>query len=337
MMVKFVRLVLLAFIILSITVFTVSNFLSKSDAVNAKSYILEAWGMPLVIEKFEKNIYTDEANVFVIGKQYSSHSKNDNRFSFEYNENEQQLKLYELAYLTPNKQLLDNHRRTKKIQLLCSGRPAFGIKPLIFFKVNDTIFLQWISDTMQWLEFRTDGFIRQFTMGYVNDVGYKTGDRMVFLRQLCFDTACYMINDTTFRVLAGVDRKNVFHDEFKSDAEIASLYLRVMGVPPEKIKEISFEFHTRNLTLQSARACKTYLQSIQPEIKSFNIVTADIHSRRSYHVYKKVFGSDYTIGIVPIGYQNLNEGTKPRENIKMKLEESISLIASWLLPRWFYR
>lgn len=337
MMVKFVRLVLLVFTILSIAVFTVSNFLSKSDAVNAKSYILEAWGMPLVIEKFRKSICIANAKMFVVGAKYLATPKTETRYSYQYNANEEQFKLYELSYLAPPQKMLDNHRYPANIRLLCSGQSAFGIDPLFFAKINDTVIWRWVSDSMQWLNFPVNDSISQLAMGFVNDLGYKKGDRMAFLRQICFDAACYMVNDTTFEILAGVDRSKVFHNVFESDAQMASHYLQQLGVSASGIEEISFMVEGRNRTLQAAKACKNEMVSNHPNVKSFNIVTADIHSRRSYLVYKRVFGSDYTIGIVPIGYQNLNEGTKPRENIKMKLEESISLIASWLLPRWFYR
>ncbi len=136
--------------------------------------------------------------------------------------------------------------------------------------------------------------------------------------------------------MAKRDRQNTFYDIFESDAQMASQYLQQLGVSVSGINKISFPVEGRNQTLQATRACKKEIVSSHPGINAFTVVTADIHSGRSYHVYKKVFGSNFHIGVMPISYQNLNGGIKPLENFKMKLEESISLIASWLLPRWFY-
>ena len=340
-MMKLLQIILVAFIAVLIFVFSVTQLLQKEKEIDSNCYIIESWGMPLLLESFIQKLHrSGEPEVFIVGMRYKKGNQagtNNKGISYEYNPVENKLKLYELAHLALNANYIKHGSAIHNIRVHVSGRSAFGVEPLVYFRINDDLIWKWIPDSVQWLSIPLNASLHQLSMGFVNDVGYKKGDRMVFVHRICLDTTCYPVTDTTFEIVAGRERQNIFYDMFESDAQMASQYLQQLGTSLPGMHEISFPVEGRNQTLQAARACKNEIVSNHPDINAFTIVTADIHSRRSYHVYKKAFGSDFNIGVMPISYQNLNEGTKPLENLKIKLGESISLIVSWILPRWFCR
>lgn len=323
-----------------LTIILIARDLSKTYPVESHVIVLESWGLPLVIEGMvRKQLLGARSSLFVVGKKYvvSNTRKKKERFSYEFNANESQLKIYEPANLILRDSFMIKHRLTDTVSLLASGVPAFNIDPLISIHINDTVIWKWIPDVPLLVRVPVAEPLTYFNLCFVNDVGYKKGDRMIFLRNVCFDTSCYQVTDTTFHIVAGVNRSETFYQVFGSDGELASLYLQQLGIPSGNINVIGFTPNGRNLTLQSARACKQKLQSCFPELTSFNIITADMHSRRSHFVYKKVFGESYNVGVIPIEFDNLNQGTKRWKGLKMKLEESINLIISWLMPGWFYQ
>jgi len=114
-------------------------------------------------------------------------------------------------------------------------------------------------------------------------------------------------------------------------AEMGRLILIRYGVPKDKIVAVPFDV-LRDRTLASAMALKEYLDKRHMDVHAFEILTEDIHSRRTYMTYRAVFGRDIEIGVVPIsnGVFDSFNWHYCSEGLKQVFAEDVALLYYWL-------
>lgn len=70
------------------------------------------------------------------------------------------------------------------------------------------------------------------------------------------------------------------------------------GVPAERIQSVAAAPGEAHNTLRSALALREWLKEHRPAVRSFNLLSETVHARKSHLTYRKVFGDDFTIGII---------------------------------------
>ncbi|MCK4352397.1 YdcF family protein [candidate division WOR-3 bacterium] len=136
-----------------------------------------------------------------------------------------------------------------------------------------------------------------------------------------------ILSNNVKRVIVPGDKAELalIHYPVNNYADIGRLRLIDCGVNEEKIITCPFETK-RNRTLNAAVYVKKIIQ--KKGIKSFIIFTEDVHARKTYVSYKKVFGNKYKIGVMPIPndvFDNKN-WYKSSEGMKTVITESIAYI-----------
>ncbi len=115
---------------------------------------------------------------------------------------------------------------------------------------------------------------------------------------------------------------------FKYDnyAGFAAARLVELGVPAESIITIPAPDTARDRTYVSALAARQKLEELGLFGKSFNLYTTGAHARRSYEIFRVVFGKDYPLGVVSIAPANyhLDRWFLYSEGVKHVLMEFIS-------------
>lgn len=88
--------------------------------------------------------------------------------------------------------------------------------------------------------------------------------------------------------------------EYKNFAAIAGATLQVLGVKEEEIVVVPSEKVIRDRTEAMALALREWLLTNNPEIKSINLWSFDVHTRRSWLIYQRVLSPEIKVGIIAI-------------------------------------
>lgn len=99
-------------------------------------------------------------------------------------------------------------------------------------------------------------------------------------------------------VVGGPIEKGKLLSEFGTYAEVGRLTLERMGAPTDRLRTVPTPKVRRDRTFASAVALRDWLARQGEFPTSFNIVTLDVHARRSRLLFEKAFGKQARIGIV---------------------------------------
>ncbi|MGB5635612.1 MAG: YdcF family protein [Waterburya sp.] len=92
--------------------------------------------------------------------------------------------------------------------------------------------------------------------------------------------------------------------EYKDFAHLSEATLITLGFDPQKIQPIPTPDAKRDRTLTSALEVKKWLQQNQMHPAGINIYSDNVHGRRSWLIYKKVFEPEIKVGVISHPGQN---------------------------------
>jgi hypothetical protein len=92
--------------------------------------------------------------------------------------------------------------------------------------------------------------------------------------------------------------RGFFLSEYKNHAELTKATLIELGVNPDRIIAISIPEAKKDRTAAMALAVKNWLLNAKIPIKSLNIYSFDVHTRRSYLIYKRVLTPGVKVGAI---------------------------------------
>ena len=100
-------------------------------------------------------------------------------------------------------------------------------------------------------------------------------------------------------ITAGSDfGRGEYLSEYKNFANLSKSSLIVFGFDPDKIQPIRTPLAKRDRTLNSAGAVKQWLKENKPKVTGINIYSENVHARRSWVVYRKVFEPKIKVGVI---------------------------------------
>jgi uncharacterized SAM-binding protein YcdF (DUF218 family) len=89
-------------------------------------------------------------------------------------------------------------------------------------------------------------------------------------------------------------------NDFETSASVGADLLKKYGVVPDKVQMVPAHAVRRDRTYSSAVALRDWFQQHDLMVTSFNLLTEDVHSRRSQLLFQRAFGSHVAIGIIAI-------------------------------------
>ncbi len=102
---------------------------------------------------------------------------------------------------------------------------------------------------------------------------------------------------TTGGPIAGSDgATNIFN----TVANVGGDALRAAGLPADVVQVVPAHAVGRDRTYMSALALRDWLRERQLKVTAINVVSADVHSRRTWLLFQRAFGSEVTVGIIAI-------------------------------------
>lgn len=89
-----------------------------------------------------------------------------------------------------------------------------------------------------------------------------------------------------------------FLSQYRNYAQLTAATLKALDIPPEKIITIPTPETKINRTANSAQAVKDYLKHSNLKIKSLNIYSSDVHTRRSWLLFQKALEPEIKVGAI---------------------------------------
>lgn len=160
---------------------------------------------------------------------------------------------------------------------------------------------------------------------YDSDRVDERGDRNLIIHDLKINQQSLVFKNASIILDKGrpfgVNRRNLFA---RSYAELAANYFLDRGISEEKIIVVTNNSHSLNRTLGSALTLKRRINSLPGEIRGINVVSNDLHSTRSYLVYRKILQNECPVGIIsiPISSQKYSE----QETQRILIKESLAIM-----------
>jgi uncharacterized SAM-binding protein YcdF (DUF218 family) len=89
-------------------------------------------------------------------------------------------------------------------------------------------------------------------------------------------------------------------NDFQTEASVAAELLKVAGVPAESLQMVPSRVMDRNRTYGSAAALRNWFREHHEPFPSMNVLTEDVHARRSRLLFDKAFGDIAAVGVISV-------------------------------------
>jgi hypothetical protein len=92
--------------------------------------------------------------------------------------------------------------------------------------------------------------------------------------------------------------KGYYLFEYKTYADLGAATLKRLGLEEKMLVAVPSTRTQKDRTFTSGLALKQWLQQNRPSINAVNVVTLGVHARRTWLLFEKALGPDYSVGII---------------------------------------
>jgi uncharacterized SAM-binding protein YcdF (DUF218 family) len=137
---------------------------------------------------------------------------------------------------------------------------------------------------------------------------------------------------TTGGPIAGSDGAT---NDFNTSASIGAEWLVKAGVPADLVQMVPSHVSGRDRTYSSAIALKEWFRTNNLTVASVNVLTEDVHARRTRLLFQEAFGKTAEIGIISVQNPDYdpNHWWRYSEGVREVLGESIAYMYAEFLFR----
>jgi hypothetical protein len=120
--------------------------------------------------------------------------------------------------------------------------------------------------------------------------------------------------------------RGYYLSDYRNFAELTAATLVALDVEPDKVIAVPAPDVSQNRTIASAVALRQWLEDSDLSIDSINLLSFDVHSRRSWLIFKNVLAPDVAVGAiaVPSRYYNPKRWWTSSEGVRSILSEAIA-------------
>jgi hypothetical protein len=308
------------FLALSIK-FSLSDYLSKNEKVNANLLIVEGWIPDYAVEMANKEFVNNNYDLIITtGLKLPEY--------FPMGMNGYLIFYPKISYLVNS---ADDHHVIEVDAF--SELEGENCAYLNLF-VNDSLIGGFFADKSKKKYIITwdkplaeiDSIMVQFTNDGLGDYG----DRNLFIKEIIIDydtNIPYQLNsEYDMYELDGKDRST---NNNYSYAEIVRNKLLALGVDSSRIIAAPLRKHTINRTLNGALEFRDWLNDSGFKVSGINIIGIGSHTRRTWMVYNKVLDKTYNIGILSLPDFRNNNSRKYR--FLRSIRETLGIIYYWII------
>lgn len=106
--------------------------------------------------------------------------------------------------------------------------------------------------------------------------------------------------DRVFTTGGPVHGMGGYTNDYNTSASVGAGRLRQAGVPAERVQMIPSRVAARDRTYSAALALRQWCEENKVLLTSINVVTEDVHARRTRLLFEKALGSSVKVGIIAI-------------------------------------
>jgi len=89
-------------------------------------------------------------------------------------------------------------------------------------------------------------------------------------------------------------------NDYNTSASVGAARLKAAGVPAEFVQMVPRRVTDRDRTYSSALALRDRFQDHHLSVQGINVVTVDVHARRTRLLFQEALGKDVTVGIIAV-------------------------------------
>jgi uncharacterized SAM-binding protein YcdF (DUF218 family) len=97
-----------------------------------------------------------------------------------------------------------------------------------------------------------------------------------------------------------VQGTGAYTNDFNTVAGVGADRLKGEGLAPEMVHVVSTRVIARDRTYSSALALRVWCENKRIDLSSINVVTEDVHARRTRLLYQKALGDKVSVGIIAV-------------------------------------
>jgi len=210
-----------------------------------------------------------------------------------------------LIFYPKNKVALPTEPKSHLIEVRASGQYDEPNASSFNLFINDSLITNFRAPSVEkkyqapWIGSLSD--IDSITIELTGNNTGDYGDGILYVKEIIIDekikipTLKYSEYD-----IGKLDNKDRIINNFTSYATKAKAEIGRLEIDTNSVIAISASKTHINRTLASALAVRDWLKTTDKKITGINIVSFDMHSRRTFMVYSKVLGKSYKVGIVSI-------------------------------------
>jgi hypothetical protein len=197
------------------------------------------------------------------------------------------------------------------------------------FFVNDTLLSEFVADDKErkysviWNGALKD--IDSLMVHFDDDYLDEGGDKNLYVKEITINNDIiipYKYNSVYD--IGRIGGTNRFINNYNSESELSKIHLINTGIDPSLVIAVTGKSSRINRTLKSALAFRKWLGNYNSNVKSINIISDGIHSRRTMITYNSILKSNIEIGIISLS-EPAKEGN-PKHKFKEILSETLKLI-----------
>jgi hypothetical protein len=291
--------------------FYLPSYFSKTERVKSDILVVEGWiSEDAIVQAYDEFINGNYRLIITTGGPMPDDFEMfyDGKLVFEFNS--------------------EIPKNINKISVNAFSDNAGGSSAHMKIAVNDSIVGETYTTTdLRLYEFDLKSPLRQVRkVSVIFDNDYFISpieDRNLHIRSIVIGSKEIIArNDTTY-FCKGLDSDSTESVAYSSQAITAQIALKKLGIRDSQIISVPAPKVNIYRTKNNARALLNWLNKENVHISSFNVFSEGIHSRRSWIIYKNMFGSKYKIGIIAAYEAGFNEihWWHSAHNIKHLLKE----------------
>jgi len=123
-------------------------------------------------------------------------------------------------------------------------------------------------------------------------------------------------------------------NDYCTSASVGADLLKKWGLPDERLQMVPSRVMDRDRTYGSAVALRNWFLDHNMAVSGIDVVTEDVHARRTRLLFQKAFGKDVQVGI--IGVANVDYPANRWWHYSQGLKNVVSEFAAYLYARLFF-
>jgi uncharacterized SAM-binding protein YcdF (DUF218 family) len=123
-------------------------------------------------------------------------------------------------------------------------------------------------------------------------------------------------------------------NDFMTSASVGADLLKKSGLPDDRLQMVPCRVMDRDRTYASAVALRNWFRAHDIAASGINVITEDLHARRTRLLFQKAFGRDVQIGIIAVA--NVDYPANRWWHYSQGLKDVVSEFAAYLYARLLF-